>query len=96
MGRGSKIERGKERMLLAYLALEDAEAALVDVHDRVVDALPVIDNLIIMHSRDDECWSIIGPSSSPLQCGHFTIPPFVSPDLLLGLDHLPEEFNVPG
>lgn len=37
-----------------HLALQHAQAALVDVHDGVVDALPLVDDLVVVHAGDDK------------------------------------------
>lgn len=37
----------------AYLALEDAETTLEGVHDRVVDALPLVDDIVLVDTDDD-------------------------------------------
>ena len=43
----------------AYLALQHAQAALEDVHDGVVDALPVVDDLVVVDACDDVCRSVV-------------------------------------
>ena len=42
-----------------YLALQDAEAALEDVHYRVVDAFPVVDDFVVVDAGDQEDWPVV-------------------------------------
>ena len=43
---GGKFER------VANLALQHAQSALEDVHDRVVDSFPVVDDLVVVDAGD--------------------------------------------
>ena len=36
----------------SHLALQDTEAALKDIHDRIVDALVLVDDMVSMHTGD--------------------------------------------
>lgn len=44
---------------MSHLALENAETALENVHDRVVQALPVVDYIVVVNSGNDEGWRVV-------------------------------------
>jgi hypothetical protein len=44
---------------LTYLALQHTQPAFEHVHDGKVDALPVVDDLVVMNSGDDKCRRVV-------------------------------------
>ena len=43
------------------LALEHAQTAFEDVHDRIVQPLPVVDDLVVVDACDDISFSFLSP-----------------------------------
>ena len=46
-------------MAKAYLALEDTESTLVDVHDGIVNPLPLVNHSVLVNSRHDICRAVV-------------------------------------
>jgi hypothetical protein len=39
--------------------LQNAETALENVHDGVVDAFPVVDDFVVVNTSDKEDWTVV-------------------------------------
>jgi hypothetical protein len=39
--------------------LQNAETALENVHDGVVDAFPVVDDFVVVNTSDEEDWTVV-------------------------------------
>jgi hypothetical protein len=72
-----------------YFALQDAETALEDVHDGVVDAFPVVDDFVVVDARNQEDRTIVFASLFyALLLGFFGVP---APLLGVGFFRLGDE-----
>ena len=77
------------------LALQHAETALVNVHNRVVDTLPLVDHLIIVHARNDKRRWVVARGLALALGDRFGLVPAVGARaLLFCLEHVLEEGNV--
>ncbi|OAF59687.1 hypothetical protein VC83_03896 [Pseudogymnoascus destructans] len=75
-------------------ALQHAQPALIDIHDRVINPLPPINRLVIMHPRHHKRRSIIPPPPRPLKRSFLVIPALLAPARFLGLNNTAQELNV--
>lgn len=80
---------------ITHLALKDAKTSLKDVHDRVVQPFPVVDNSVIMDSGDNVCRSVIFTMffQSLLPLLRFEPAPLLTFRVFYG-HNLPQKFNV--
>lgn len=88
---GCVVLRGET---LTDLALENAETALKNVHDGIVDSLPLIDDLVIMNTHHDVGRRIILALALALIDGLLRVPTLLSRKLLLLEKHLSEKLDV--
>jgi len=80
-----------------YLALQHAEPTLEDVHDRVVYAFPVVDNIIVVDAGNEEDRAVIRPGLCYSLClGFFGVPAALTSCFLLGLCNQAQKLNVAG
>ena len=80
----------------AYLALQHAEAALEYIHNGEVDALPVIDHLVVVNAGNQEDWAIVFTSLFyPLLGGLIGVPPSFFCSILFRLNDKSQELNMP-
>jgi hypothetical protein len=80
-----------------YFALQDAEAALEDVHDGVVDAFPVIDDFVVVDSGDEEDGAVVFAGLFYALCLCLIgVPSALLGGFLFGLCDEAEELNVAG
>lgn len=77
-----------------YPTLKNAEPALKDVHDGVINALPAVDHFVVMHASHNEDGSIIGPFPFSLIDGLLRIPAILPGQVLLCLGHRAKEFDM--
>lgn len=77
-----------------YLALKHAKSALKDVHDRVVDALPHVDNLVIVYPDHHKRRAVVLALALALVDGLLREPPVLARELLLRLQHPSQELDV--
>lgn len=76
------------------LALEDAETALENVHDGIVDSLPLVDDLVIMDTNHDVGGGIVLALALALIHGLLRVPALRPRELLLLEKHPSEELDV--
>lgn len=77
--------------------MQYAKTTLENVHDGVVDALPVIDDLVVVDACNDEDRTVIGTGLfNTLLGGFFRIPSTLSCCVLLGLSYETQELNMAG
>lgn len=79
---------------LFYLALQNAETALEGVHDGVVDSLPLIDDLVLVHAYYDIRGGIIFTLAETLIYGLLGEPTILTSELFFLEEDLAQEFDV--
>lgn len=87
------ILRGKKTS--TDLALENTETTLENVHDGIVDSLPLVDDLVIMNTHNDIGRRIVFALALALIDGLLRVPTLLSRKLLLLEKHLSEKLDVP-
>lgn len=80
--------------VLAYLALEDAETTLEGVHDGVVDALPLVDDIVLVDADDDIRWGIVLTLALALVDVLLRVPAIGARQLLLLDDDTTQKLNM--
>lgn len=80
-----------------YLALQNAQSSLEDVHDRVVDAFPVVDCVVVMYTNN-QIYRAVVFSRCGLSLRHLIIavPAGDARRVLFSLDNLAKELDMAG
>lgn len=80
---------------ISYLALQNTQSALEDVHDGVVDALPVVYDFVVMDASDEEHWAkVFSKLLYPLSFRFLGVPASLPGSILLGPRHESQELDV--
>ena len=83
--------------MVAYLALQYAQAALENIHDGVVDALPVVDDLVVVDACDQEDGTVVlARLGYPVCLCFLGVPPALLGCVLFRLGDLLQELDVAG
>lgn len=78
-----------------YLALQNAETALEDVHDGVVDALPMVDHLVVVDARNQKHGAVVlARAVHALLLGLVGVPSALPGRLFLCLRNVAQELDV--
>ena len=78
-----------------YTTLENTESSLKNIHDGVVNALLVVDDLVVVDSSNDKDGTVVGAFAFPLIHRLLRVPAVLPCQLLLGLCHHAQELDVP-
>lgn len=55
----TKKKETKSKSNPTYLALQNTETTLKNVHDWVIDTLPVVDDLVVMNACNEKHWAVV-------------------------------------
>lgn len=78
----------------AYSTLQDAQPPFVEVHDWVVDAFPVVDDLVVVYSGNNIDGWVVAPFADTLIRGLLRVPAVCAGEIFLSLPYETQEFNV--
>ena len=77
--------------------MQHTEPTLEDVHDRVIYAFPVVDNIIVVDAGNEEDRAVIRPGLCySLFLGFFCVPAALTSCFLLGLCNQAQKLNMAG
>src|SRR5688572_12272441 len=83
--------RGRSK---TYIALQNAEPSLENVHDGIVNSFPMVDHIIVVDARNHKGRGIICALPNPFVDILIVIPSLRLREVLLGLDDTSQKLDV--